>query len=90
MQDAFLSTWLNLSLANPAASCTVALGPAAAFPSTAGFPLRLQGSEAAPLDRDASWVLGAVSWAPYPDMQAQGRTFRQPVQHEESGGRYAQ
>lgn len=66
MQDAFPSAWLNLSLANRAVSCAVALGPAAAFLSKAGFPLRLQGGEAALLDRDASWVLGAVAWGPLP------------------------
>lgn len=65
-QDAFPSTWLNLSLANQAASCAVALGPAVNFPGMARFPLRLQGSEAAQLDREASWVLGAVAWGPLP------------------------
>ena len=44
----------------------MALGLAAAFLSKAGFPLRLQGGEAALLDRDASWVLGAVAWGPLP------------------------
>ena len=65
-QDAFPSTWLNLSLTNQAVSCTVALGPAVDFPGMAGFPLRLQGSEPAQLDRDASWVLGAVAWGLLP------------------------